>query len=150
MRLFSVLSFFFSTILATWAFIVLMKHQRKHFIVYIFIYLWIILYSHAKVAMVSSTVYLEFWGQSWQVRGGRALNVALVSIDQEIIHVNKQQQFKEGINERCIYALATWINVDILKLKAFITEEYNFTPTARSWFTSYISVLSYTYDFDQS
>lgn len=141
MKLFNELVILFSsTILASWTFIVQMRHQKKHCIVFIYIYLWIILYSHAKVAMVSSTVYLEFWGQSWQVRGGRALNVALVSIDQEIIHVNKQQQFKEGIDERCIYTLATWINVDILKLKASITEEYNFTPTARWCFISYISV----------
>lgn len=140
MKLFSELSFFFFYDSSSMDLHSPNEAPKKHFIFYIYIYLWFILYSHAKVAMVSSTIYLEFWGQSWQVRGGRALNVALVSIDQEIIHVNKQQQFKEGINERCIYTLASWIIVDILKLKASITEEYNFTPTARSCFISYISV----------
>lgn len=141
MKLFNELVILFSsTILASWTFIVQMRHQKKTF--YCF-YLHIPLNHFIQSCEGCHGKFYRLLGILGPVltsRGGRALNVALVSIDQEIIHVNKQKQFKEGIDERCIYTLATWINVDILKLKASITEEYNFTPTARWCFISYISV----------
>lgn len=36
-----------------------------------------------------------------EVRRVRALHVDLVSIDQEIINANKQQKYKENIDEQC-------------------------------------------------
>lgn len=46
-------------------------------------------------------VDLEVWGQFVQIRGFRVLNVVLVAVNQENNHVNKQQKYKEDINERC-------------------------------------------------
>lgn len=44
-------------------------------------------------------VYFNIWGKSSQVYGDRALNFVLVSIDQVTIHGNKQQKYKNDINE---------------------------------------------------
>lgn len=44
-------------------------------------------------------VYFKIWGKSSQVYGDRALNFVLVSIDQVTIHGNKQQKYKNDINE---------------------------------------------------
>lgn len=44
-------------------------------------------------------VYFNNWGKSSQVYGDRALNFVLVSIDQVTIHGNKQQKYKNDINE---------------------------------------------------
>lgn len=46
-----------------------------------------------------AAVYFNIWGKSSQVYGDRALNFVLVSIDQVTIHGNKQQKYKNDINE---------------------------------------------------
>lgn len=54
---------------------------------------------HPISTYTNVAVYFNIWGKSSQVYGDRALNFVLVSIDQVTIHGNKQQKYKNDINE---------------------------------------------------